>query len=90
MSPKAPYLSLSYPRRLKGSDSLESSSCCRSIGAGRMEVEGAETPVRLCVNDEHKVHQLIRVCVRPLVSLLPCNKTMGFLRATACLISIWQ
>ena len=54
-------------------------------GMGGAEVEGAVPSVRLCGKNGRRVTSCIGCG-----SGLPCSSTMGFLRATACLISSWQ
>ena len=64
-------------------------------GMGGAEVEGAEAGVRLCRTgtSERVGRQVVRGCKSAKGAssqVSPCSKTMGFLSATACLISIWQ
>ena len=60
-------------------------------GMGGAEVEAAVPRVALCMSRQASSDWCKRVAFVVFVwCRLPCNKTMGFLSASACLISSWQ
>ena len=63
----------------------------RRFGVGHAEIEAAVARVALCNrNNDYPQAQNCQIIPELSAAYVPWSSTMGFLSATACLISSWQ